>query len=158
MVCSLYHSSPGCKLGPPQQVIWLMQFYRFICPLLGLLILIKINLIQICPQILSTLKHYFLGNCDFDENVKRVNLRSFRKKLEHYLSQTENGGKFISFIEINDSNTKVKGNEFIENLVYAHAVHQNLGSKNTRSVSKTDSKKLQEVITKDSIITKSKQD
>jgi len=99
-----------------------------------------------------------IGNCDFDENVKRVNLRSFRKKLEHYLSQTKNGGKFISFIEIDDSNTKVKGNYFIENLVYAEAVHRNLGFKNTRSVSKTDSKKLQEVIIKDSIITKSKQD
>lgn len=99
-----------------------------------------------------------IGNCDFDENVKRVNVRSFRKKLEHYLSQTENKGKFISFIEINDSNTKVKGNDFIENLVYAEAVHRNLRSKNTRSVSKTDSKKLQEVIIKDSIITKSKQE
>ena len=90
--------------------------------------------------------------------MKRVNVRSFRKKLEHYLSQTENKGKFISFIEINDSNTKVKGNDFIENLVYAEAVHRNLRSKNTRSVSKTDSKKLQEVIRKDSIITKSKQE
>ena len=90
--------------------------------------------------------------------MKRVNVRSFRKKLEHYLSQTENKGKFISFIEINDSNTKVKGNDFIENLVYAKAVHRNLRSKNTRSVSKTDSKKLQEVIIKDSIITKSKQE
>ena len=118
----------------------------------------KKDRIWICRICYQLLKQYFLGNCDFDENVKRVNLRSFRKKLEHYLSQTESGGKFISFIEINDSNTKVKGNEFIENLVYAHAVHQNLGSKNTRSVSKTDSKKLQEVITKDSIITKSKQD
>ena len=107
---------------------------------------------------ISTLKHYFLGNCEFDENVKRVNLRSFRKKLEHYLSQTENGGKFISFIEINDSSTKVEGNDFIENLVYAQAVHRNLGSKNTRSVSQTDSKKLQEVIIKDSIITKCKED
>ena len=87
--------------------------------------------------------------------MKRVNLRSFRKKLEHYLSQTENGEKFISFIEINDSSTKVEGNE---NLVYAQAVHRNLGSKNTRSVSQTDSKKLQEVIIKDSIITKCKQD
>ena len=107
---------------------------------------------------ISTPKHYFLGNCDFDENVKRVNLRSFRKKLEHYLSQTENGGKFISFIEINDISTEVEGNGFIENLVYAQAVHRNLGSKNTRSVSQTDFKKLQEVIIKDSIITKCKED
>ena len=117
---------------------------------------------KIGSRFVANLWNYFLGNCEFDENVKRVNLRSFRKKLKHNLSQTENGGKFISFIEIDDSNTKINSNDLVENLpenpVYALAVHQNLWFKNNKSVQiRTESKKLQEVITKD-CITKSKQE
>ena len=93
--------------------------------------------------------------------MKRVNLRSFRKKLKHNLSQTENGGKFISFLEIDDSNTRINSDDLVENAenpVYALAVHQNLWFKNNKSVQiRTESKKLQEVITKD-CITKSKQE
>ena len=49
--------------------------------------------------------------------MKRVNLRSFRKKLEQYLSQTESGDKFISFIEVNDSNTKINSNDLVGEFV-----------------------------------------
>ena len=113
---------------------------------------------KIGSRFVANLWNYFLGNCEFDENVKRVNLRSFRKKLEHNLSQTENGDKFISFIEIDDSNTRINSDDLVENPVYALAVHQNLWSKNNKSVQiRTESKKLQEVITKD-CITKSKQE
>ena len=92
-----------------------------------------------------------LGRDDFDANVKRVNLRSFRKTIEKYLEDSKRGGKLITFLEIDDSSDNMDVSECMqENPAYTIAIHENLRGKN-QNFSKTTGKNLEEIITKDKI-------
>ena len=94
---------------------------------------------------------FFLGRDDFDANVKRVNLRSFRKTIEKYLEDSKGGGKLITFLEIDDSSDNMDVSECMqENPAYTIAIHENLRGKN-QNFSKTTGKNLEEIITKDKI-------
>ena len=73
------------------------------------------------------------------------------------MNETEKGNKFISFLEVNDIDCNSTNNCFMEKPVYSVAIHQKLGSIDGKLLSKTESKKLTEVIIKDSLA-KSKQD
>ena len=88
-----------------------------------------------------------------DENIKRVNLRSFRKTIERYLKNSNKGGQLISFLEIDDE-TDEKG-DFLEyyqkNPVYSKAIHLKLKQAGTTNCLKSAQNNLEEVIMKDKI-------